>query len=146
MDAPASFNHSSMQSIIHSHMFLWFLWFVYSSSFFGVVNSKTKTDHSSMQPFIQSSFFFLEVFNVAYGANTTLLKLFESLRECLSKYDNQVTEIEPEFGSKRIGDIPHSQASILKTKIILAYDPIFSAPRGFELASEWYTKTYGELR
>ncbi len=81
-----------------------------------------------------------EVFNIAYGGNTTLNELFYILRESLSIFDKQISSIEPIFGPFRSGDIPHSQASIEKAIKILNYNPKFSSKEGFELATEWYWK------
>lgn len=78
------------------------------------------------------------VFNVAYGGNTTLNDLFECLRTNLAKYDTKILEIEPIYRENRSGDIPHSQASIIKAQRILGYNPKFSALQGFEEACEWY--------
>lgn len=78
------------------------------------------------------------VFNVAYGGNTTLLELFDCLRNNLSKFDSSISSIEPIFRENRAGDIPHSQASIIKANKILGYKPQYSAIRGFEEACEWY--------
>lgn len=78
------------------------------------------------------------VFNVAYGGNTTLLELFECLRVNLAKYDAEIAKIEPTFRSNRPGDIPHSQASILKAQKVLGYQPKFDARSGFAAACEWY--------
>lgn len=78
------------------------------------------------------------VFNVAFGGNTTLLQLFSCLRSNLSRYDVEIAKIEPVFRDKRAGDIPHSQASILKAQRILGYQPKFDAFSGFEQACDWY--------
>lgn len=78
------------------------------------------------------------VFNIAYGGNTTLLELFGCLRDNLSKYDEKIADIGPVFRANRPGDIPHSQASILKANKILNYQPRYSALQGFEKACEWY--------
>ena len=78
------------------------------------------------------------VFNVAYGDNTTLLQLFECLRMNLSKFDSEISRVEPIFRENRKGDIPHSQASIEKAKRILSYSPQYSATEGFKQACEWY--------
>lgn len=78
------------------------------------------------------------VFNIAYGGNTTLLSLFDCLRNNLSKYDAAIGNIEPTFRENRAGDIPHSQASIIKAQRILNYQPKFDALAGFEQACEWY--------
>lgn len=79
-----------------------------------------------------------EVFNVAYGGNTTLNKLFKILKSNLCRYDSNIEKLEPIYGPYRLGDIPHSQASIEKARSLLNYNPSFSAEKGFELATEWY--------
>ena len=78
------------------------------------------------------------VFNVAYGGNTTLLQLFNCLRDNLGKYDSRIKQVSATFRENRIGDIPHSQASIEKAKQILHYNPQYDAKAGFEKACEWY--------
>ena len=78
------------------------------------------------------------VFNVAYGGNTTLIDLFNCLRENLAKFDPEIAEIEPSFRANRAGDIPHSQASILKAQKVLGYQPKYDAKAGFAEACEWY--------
>lgn len=82
-------------------------------------------------------YFFSEVLNIAYGGNTTLLQLFEALHDNLVKYDKEIANIEPIIGPFRVGDIPHSQASILKAKTIIGYNPKYDAKEGIELAAEW---------
>jgi len=81
-----------------------------------------------------------EVFNVAFGGNISLLELYNKLRSALSKHDPKIASIDPSIGPYRAGDIPHSQASILKAKTILNYDPQYDAKDGFQLAAEWYFK------
>lgn len=83
------------------------------------------------------------VFNVAYGGNTTLIDLFDCLKENLAKYDPEIAKIEPAFRANRAGDIPHSQASILKAQKVLGYNPKFDARAGFAAACQWY---WGNLR
>jgi len=87
---------------------------------------------------IEQKLSFSEVFNVAYGGNTTLLKLFDALRDNLAKYDMEIMNVKPEFGPFRPGDIPHSQASIKKAEMILDYKPKYDARTGFEKVAEWY--------
>ena len=86
----------------------------------------------------QPNSYISEVFNIANGESTNLNQLFESLRIELAKQDSKISNIKPEFGPFRKGDIPHSQALIQKARFILDYDPIVTARRGFELVSEWY--------
>ncbi len=83
---------------------------------------------------------FHEVFNIAYGQNTTLLQLFEALRDNLARFDEQVKHIEPSYRDFRQGDIPHSLASIEKAQTILKYTPNFDAKKGFENACQWYSE------
>lgn len=78
------------------------------------------------------------VFNVAYGGNTTLNQLFACLRDNLAKFDSEIAKIEPTYRANRAGDIPHSQASIIKAQRILGYEPKFSAVEGFANACAWY--------
>lgn len=79
-----------------------------------------------------------EVFNVAYGGNTSLLDLFAALRDNLAHHQKNIGGIEPVFDPVRAGDIPHSQASILKAQTILGYSPRYSAQEGLALATDWY--------
>ncbi|QOJ30208.1 MAG: SDR family oxidoreductase [Ignavibacteriales bacterium] len=81
---------------------------------------------------------FSEVFNIAFGGNTTLNQLFAALRDNLARFDQTIKSIEPVYGPFREGDIPHSQASIAKAEKMLGYKPEFDAAKGFELAAEWY--------
>ena len=78
------------------------------------------------------------VFNVACGDNITLTMLFEILRNNLSEFDPKIKEIQPIYGPSRVGDIPHSQASILKAERLLDYKPKFNAEKGLKTACEWY--------
>lgn len=80
------------------------------------------------------------IYNIAYGANTTLNELFRILRDNLARFDPEITKIEPIYGPERPGDIPHSHASIEKARSELGYNPRFDARKGFELACEWYWK------
>jgi UDP-N-acetylglucosamine/UDP-N-acetylgalactosamine 4-epimerase len=80
----------------------------------------------------------MDVFNVAYGGNTTLFELFDALKSNLVKYDKAIANIDPTIGPKRQGDIPHSHASIDKAKAVIGYNPQFDAPQGFKQACGWY--------
>ncbi len=86
----------------------------------------------------QKSKIVFEVFNVAFGGNTTLNELFEALRTNLANFDKKIENISPIHGANRPGDIPHSLASIEKAKQVLGYNPKYDARKGFEMACEWY--------
>ena len=79
-----------------------------------------------------------QIFNIAFGGNTTLTSLFMALRDNLAKFDPVVSQIEPIYGPAREGDIPHSLASVKKASLILKYQPEIDARKGFELISGWY--------
>jgi UDP-N-acetylglucosamine 4-epimerase len=79
-----------------------------------------------------------EVFNVAFGGNTTLKELYSALKDNLSELDPEIGKIDAIYGPNRAGDIPHSQASIDKAKNLLGYNPQFDARKGFEKACQWY--------
>lgn len=78
------------------------------------------------------------VYNVAFGQRATLNELVENLKLNLSKFDNKITKIKIEYGPERIGDIPHSLASIEKAKKLLGYNPIYSLKNGLQEATQWY--------
>ena len=70
------------------------------------------------------------VYNTAFGERTTLNELVNSLREFLSTYDNEIANVPIIYGENRVGDIPHSLASIEKAKKLLNYQPKFSMREG----------------
>lgn len=78
------------------------------------------------------------VYNTAFGDRTTLNDLMESLKKYLSVFDAEIGNISTIYGPNRIGDIPHSLASIDKAKKILGYNPKFSMQEGLEQAVNWY--------
>ena len=79
-----------------------------------------------------------QIYNTAFGERTTLNQLVNYLREFLSEYDPQISTIEPTHGPNRLGDIPHSLASIEKAKRLLSYAPKYSMRDGLKEACRWY--------
>ena len=78
------------------------------------------------------------VYNTAYGDRTTLIQLVNLLKENLSALDPKIKDVEVVFGPNRMGDIPHSLASIEKAKVNLGYSPKFSIQQGVKEAVNWY--------
>jgi UDP-N-acetylglucosamine 4-epimerase len=78
------------------------------------------------------------VYNVACGERTDLKQLLTLLKENLSQFDPKIAGIEPVFGPNRIGDIPHSLASIDKAKELLGYSPQYDIKNGLREAVSWY--------
>ncbi len=79
-----------------------------------------------------------QVYNTAYGERTTLNELVSYLREYVGEFDSEIFNIEPTHGENRLGDIPHSLASIDKAKSLLGYAPKYSMREGLKEAVEWY--------
>ncbi|OCA69888.1 Vi polysaccharide biosynthesis protein VipB/TviC [Chryseobacterium contaminans] len=78
------------------------------------------------------------VYNTAVGERTTLNDLVLCLKRLLSNYDAKIADIEIEYGPNRLGDIPHSLASIEKAKTLLGYSPSHTLEKGLEEAVKWY--------
>ena len=79
-----------------------------------------------------------QVYNTACGERTGLNTLASSLRSLLSKYDPEIASIEILHGPERLGDIPHSLASIDKAHSLLGYKPLYMFEQGLEKAVDWY--------
>lgn len=80
------------------------------------------------------------VYNVAYGDRNTLNDLMSYLKDYLSEFDSKITDIKVIYGPYRVGDIPHSHASVDKSKELLNYNPQFSLKKGLREAVKWYWK------
>lgn len=73
-----------------------------------------------------------EVYNIAVGERTTLIDLYNMLKEIAG------SDLEPNFGPNRPGDVKHSQADISKANYYLGYSPEYSVREGLEVAYKWY--------
>lgn len=78
------------------------------------------------------------VYNTACGERTSLTELFNILKENLSQFDIKIASIEVEYCQPRVGDIPHSLASIDKAIKLLGYRPEFNFKRGIRETAQWY--------
>ncbi len=78
------------------------------------------------------------VYNTAFGDRTTLNQLVGYLKEFMSEFDTEINQVEILHGPNRIGDIPHSLASIEKAKTLLNYNPQFNLRNGLKEAVKWY--------
>ena len=78
------------------------------------------------------------VYNAAYGDRTTLNEMVFYLKEFLSEFDESIKNIEVIHGPTRVGDIPHSLASIEKAKKLLDYKPEYCFKDGLKEAVKWY--------
>ena len=78
------------------------------------------------------------VYNTAVGDRTTLNDLVHYLKEYLSAYDVAIAQVEVVHGPNRLGDIPHSLASVEKAKSLLGYIPTHTISQGLKEAVAWY--------
>jgi UDP-N-acetylglucosamine 4-epimerase len=75
-----------------------------------------------------------QVYNVAYGASTSLNKLFELIKVSLN------SNLKPLYKEERKGDIKNSLANISKAKLLLGYSPLINIEQGLDLSIDWYKK------
>ncbi len=90
-----------------------------------------------------------EVYNVAYGASTTLNDLYALVRENLSRVRPDLPGLarsEPRYAEFRPGDVRHSLADIGKAQRLLGYAPTHSVRQGLEEAVAWYAANLAEGR
>ncbi len=77
-----------------------------------------------------------EVYNIAYGQQTSLNQLFEMIKEVAG------SDLAPKYGSERTGDVKHSLADISKAKNLLDYHPSVSVKEGMKTTFEWYRQQH----
>lgn len=73
-----------------------------------------------------------EVYNVACGEQTSLLQLFDALKQ------EAGSSLNPVHGPDRPGDVKHSLADISKAKSFLGYNPSISVEEGLRTTFSWY--------
>jgi len=78
-----------------------------------------------------------EVYNVAFGGQTTLIDLYNILTTTLSSLDYMV-DTNVDFENFRKGDVRHSRADITKAKSKLGYEPLFDINKGMGCVIPWY--------
>lgn len=80
-----------------------------------------------------------DVFNVAYGARTTLTTLFAAIQAGLvARGHSAVRELRPTHGPFRPGDVRHSLADVGRAARVLGYAPTHDVERGLAEALDWY--------
>ena len=75
---------------------------------------------------------FGSVLNIGTGGQYSIQELFDILKEKLAFEKN------PIYGTLRPGDIPHSNADILKAQVLLEYNPTVSFREGIERTVEYF--------
>ena len=67
-----------------------------------------------------------EIFNIGAGGKITIIEMYNTIKNILK------SDINPIFGEIRKGDIPHSNANIDKSIIMLGYNPQISFYEGIK--------------
>jgi len=78
------------------------------------------------------------VYNTAVGDRTTLNDLIGYLKKYLSEFDAKIADVNVIYGPNRVGDIPHSLASVEKAGKLLGYQPTHTIEKGLKEAISWY--------
>jgi UDP-N-acetylglucosamine 4-epimerase len=76
-----------------------------------------------------------QVYNIACGQETSLIQLFDFLREAAK------SNLQPIFRSERKGDVKHSLADISKATQLLNYKPGISVREGLIKTFDWYKQS-----
>jgi len=72
------------------------------------------------------------IYNIACGRQTTLLELLAEINRALG------TNVAPEQGPGRPGDVRHSLADIARAQADLGYRPTTDVAKGVRAYVEWY--------
>lgn len=84
-----------------------------------------------------------DVFNIAFGARTSLLELVDALRASLALIDPTIANVGVQHIAERTGDIRDSLADISKAREVLGFAPGFDLQSGLERAVPWYVANWG---
>ena len=112
---------------IHKHPAFWGLFIIVALFFVDIIQIKSwfgelaedKKEHKMNQAKLakikqENKEAINTVYNVAFGERNTLNDLITYLKESLSEFDSKIKDIQVAYGPNRLGDIPHSLASIDK--------------------------------
>ncbi len=80
------------------------------------------------------------VYNVAYGENTNINELIDSIKNGLEKLNIDFSSSKIINGPLRPGDVKHSLANIDKAKDKIGYFPKYSFSKGIDITIKWFNK------
>jgi UDP-N-acetylglucosamine 4-epimerase len=81
-----------------------------------------------------------QIYNVAFGARTTLAELFELVRSHAARFRPEAAAARPLRRDFRPGDVRHSLADVSKAARLLGYRPTHSVADGLAEAAAWYAQ------
>ncbi len=80
-----------------------------------------------------------QVYNIAVGKKTNMVKLFELLKEELKTYYD-IDKLEPKFIHQRAGDMRITNANIENARNMLGYEPQHTLEEALKPTVKWYVK------
>ena len=87
-----------------------------------------------------------EVFNVAVGARTTLLELFDAIRQTIAGAEPalaaRMDSARPGLRDFRAGDVRHSLADISHARNLLGFEPTHDVMQGLRESIGWYLRSF----
>jgi nucleoside-diphosphate-sugar epimerase len=78
-----------------------------------------------------------EVFNVAYGARTSVNQIYQKLSALLQR------QIPPKYEAARAGDVRHTLADLTRARTKLGYQPQTDIDRGLKQTVDWFLSSEG---
>jgi UDP-N-acetylglucosamine 4-epimerase len=84
-----------------------------------------------------------QVYNVAYGARTTLNELFAAIRGEVARFRPAAAAATAVHGPFRAGDVRHSLADVARARELLGYAPTHAVADGLRKAAAWYARAAG---
>jgi UDP-N-acetylglucosamine/UDP-N-acetylgalactosamine 4-epimerase len=81
-----------------------------------------------------------QVYNVAFGASTTLNELYALIKDCVQSIHPETPIAPPVYRDFRKGDVRHSLADITRARKYLDYHPQWTVAQGLRAATRWYAK------
>ena len=129
----------------------WILSMIKNKSVYINGDGKTSRDFCHIENVIQANILSAlakddsknEVYNVAFGDQTTLDQLFKMISSEFKKNINIHIE-NPIYRDFREGDVRHSRADISKSSEKLGYKPSFNVIEGIAEAMPWYVNNFRE--
>jgi len=85
-------------------------------------------------------------YNIACGESTSLIELFNLIRDELAEYNPGVRFAKPLFEDFRPGDVPRSLADISRATATLGYAPTHRVRDGMAATVRWYADAAGLAR
>ena len=79
-----------------------------------------------------------QAYNIGHGDETTLLELFDKVRNGVAQRLPHQKNVKPVFREPRKGDLKYSRADIGKAQRLLGYQPELRIDEGLQRTIDWY--------